>query len=238
MTNIYKAKFFCARCGIRLTRGANVCHICDLSITSDAPFYKTAVQGSGGIGWSEKINDPRFNAYRKNNRIYIWIWTIALAVIIPVLLLAFGDFESLTEALTVGGIVFVMFVLIGFFSSLKTIFTGRQWEGNVIYKEVNDRKKSYISGNKVIQQVYTEYAVHVKTLNGKNIILTYKNDDTMYNYFNIGDRIRHHGKVKYIEKYDKSNDSIILCAACGYKSDIRADYCSACGCPLLKGRVF
>ncbi len=240
MTNYYKTKYFCARCGIRLMQGADVCHKCGLAVTSDAPFYKTAVEGSGGVGWSEKINDKRFAAYRKNNRIYIWIWAAALAVIIPLLLLIFEEFDSITEALTVSGVIFGMFLLIGLFSSLKTIFTGKQWEGNVIKKEVLDRKKSYLNGGRIIVNVYMEYIIHVKTLKGKNITLTYQDDDTMYNYFNIGDRVRRHGngKIKYIEKYDKTNDSVIFCAACGYKSDIRADYCSACGCPLLKGRIF
>lgn len=236
MINHYKMMFFCANCGIRLKKGAAFCRRCGHAVTSDAPFYNTPVQGSGGVGWSDKINDRRIAAYRKNSSIYIWIWAVALAVIIPVLLLAFGQFESITEALTASGFICGMFLLIGLFSSLKTVFTGKQWEGDVIYKEVSDRKRSYNSGDEVLQEVYTEYAVHVKTLNGKNITLTYQNDDSMYNYFNIGDRIRRHGhgKIKYIEKYDKSHDSVIFCAACGYKSDIRANCCCACGCPLLK----
>ncbi len=234
MTTNHKMLFFCPACGDRLKNKTGFCGRCGFDLSSDAPFSRTAPGGS--TGWSERIRDPRFAAYRKNSTIYIWIWTGALAVAVPALLLASGEFDSPAQALTVGGVICGMFLLIGLFSSLKTAFGGKGWEGDVVYKAIADRKKSIRDDDGQVQEIVTEYAVHVRTTGGKIIVLTYENDDTMYNYLNVGDRLRRHarGKISYIEKYDKSHDSFLFCAACGYRSDIRADWCRACGCPLLK----
>ncbi len=237
MSRYDKMLFFCAKCGAPLQRKTDQCSQCGLKVTSDAPFYKTEIRGAGGIGWSDMINDRRFARYRKNSGIYILIWTIGLAVLIPGLLLAFGEFNSFTEALTVAGVICGMFMLIGLFFSLKFLSGGKQWEGTVTGKDTADRKVTRMDQGSLVDDVYTEYIVHIETTKGKHTALKYRNNDTMYHYLTTGDKIRYHGKrgLKYIEKFDKINDTFIFCAACGFKSDIRADFCLACGCPLLKG---
>ncbi len=61
-----------------------------------------------------------------------------------------------------------------------------------------------------------------------------EDDDTLYNYYRIGDRVRHHAGLNSYEKYDKTRDSIIFCAACATLCDIGDDVCYRCKCPLLK----
>jgi len=64
--------------------------------------------------------------------------------------------------------------------------------------------------------------------------LTAEDDDTVYNYYQTGDRVRHHGGLNSFEKYDKSQDDIVFCNACASLNDINDEYCFRCNCPLLK----
>ena len=64
--------------------------------------------------------------------------------------------------------------------------------------------------------------------------MTSKDDATQYNYYKIGDKVRHHGGINTFEKYDKTGDTIIFCNACATLCDIDDDVCFRCKCPLLK----
>ncbi|MDW7669506.1 MAG: hypothetical protein SCJ93_11835 [Bacillota bacterium] len=46
-----------------------------------------------------------------------------------------------------------------------------------------------------------------------------------YNYYQTGDKVRHHAELNTLEKYDKSKDKIIFCNACAYLNDIEDEYC-------------
>jgi hypothetical protein len=69
---------------------------------------------------------------------------------------------------------------------------------------------------------------------GKIYTRSAENDDTVFNYFKIGDKVRHHGGLNSIEKFDKTGDKIIFCSSCAYLNDVRDDLCVKCKCPLLK----
>ena len=56
----------------------------------------------------------------------------------------------------------------------------------------------------------------------------------LYNYFAIGDRVRHHAGLNSYEKYDKTGDAFIPCNACGTLCDMSDEICFRCKCPLLK----
>ena len=71
-------------------------------------------------------------------------------------------------------------------------------------------------------------------LNGKKYDITVDADDTRYNYYKIGDRVRHHKGLNTYEKQNKTGDTIIFCNACASLNDIKEDYCFRCKCPLLK----
>lgn len=80
---------------------------------------------------------------------------------------------------------------------------------------------------------YLEYKVIIQSEEGKNMKLQQKRM-TPYQYYKVGDRVRHHGGLNSYEKYDKSNDSIIFCAACATLNQMEDDKCHRCNCPLLK----
>lgn len=52
---------------------------------------------------------------------------------------------------------------------------------------------------------------------------------------NVNDRIRFHPKINnYYEKYDKSQDTYLICPACLAKNSPEKDRCVYCHVPLLK----
>lgn len=52
---------------------------------------------------------------------------------------------------------------------------------------------------------------------------------------NVNDRIRFHPKLNnYYEKYDKSQDTYLICPACLAKNSPEKDRCVYCHVPLLK----
>ncbi len=78
------------------------------------------------------------------------------------------------------------------------------------------------------------YIVAINSDDGKKYQIRAENNDTVYNYYQIGDRVCYHQGLNSYENYDKSRDKIIFCNVCASQNDVRDDYCSQCKCPLLK----
>ncbi len=101
-------------------------------------------------------------------------------------------------------------------------------------KKERKSKRERTGNDEYYTRTYTLYTVSFKTDKGKVEHLYRENNDSMYKYYNIGDKVRHHKGFSGYEKYDKSKDSIIFCNACGTTNDIEDDICYCCKCPLLK----
>ncbi|MBN2287035.1 MAG: hypothetical protein JXQ26_04780 [Tissierellales bacterium] len=191
-------------------------------------------------GYSDKINHPAFKKYIKSRKQYALIFSIGLAIIAIIGFYIYGETsyemdnpEALYIGLGIGG----MFLLIGLYSVLQ-INKSKTWDGRVKDKAIrHKRRKIYNTGDKndFYWQSYIEYTVFIQSDSGKLITeITSEDDDTLYRYYNIGERVRHHGGLNSYEKYDKSKDDIIFCNACASLNDINEDYCHRCHCPLLK----
>ncbi len=96
------------------------------------------------------------------------------------------------------------------------------------------KEKGREGSRTIITRSATEYAVNIRLDDGKVHRLTASDDDTVFNYYQIGDRVRRHAGLNSYEKYDKSRDKIIFCNACATLCDINDDFCFRCKCPLLK----
>jgi len=133
--------FFCSRCGADFPAKAVHCPQCGFEPLGADPYDGVPTIGAGGIGWSTRIQDPQFNKYQKNKRKIILIWSIALAIVIPALLLVFNegslDGEGLIVAIVIGG----MFLLIGLYSAMNTRRKGKGWDGVVADKKTFTRKR-------------------------------------------------------------------------------------------------
>jgi len=180
-----------------------------------------------------------FAKYVKNSNRYAMIFSLILSTAAIVGFYIYGEksYEmDNPEALYIGFVIAGMFMLIGLFSIISRN-SGKNWDGVVVDKRIRKAKKKVYRGgdnNDYYWSEYMEYTVEIKKDNGKKHELVTPSDDTVYNYYTVGDKVRHHGKLNSIEKYDKTGDSIIFCAACADINDINDDYCHRCKCPLLK----
>jgi hypothetical protein len=180
------------------------------------------------VGYSERISDPAFKKYIRNTKQWAGIFSMALAVIVTVSFTVYGhlsDEMDNPEAFYIGLVIGGMFMAIGLYRVLG-IKLSKTWEGKVTNKLIRHKRKD---------KLHIEYTVVItKDNSGKTHELTTVDDDTIYNYYRIGDFVRHHGGLNSFEKFDKSSDTIIFCNACATLNDIREDVCFRCRCPLLK----
>jgi len=193
------------------------------------------------VGYSKKITDPAFTRYIKQSKSWSLIFSLILSVVAVSGFFIYGehsvDMEN-PQALYIGLAIGGMFVLIALLQNLSRK-RSKTWDGVVADKKIeNKNRRKQIAGSENIKDYYWEdytlFTIVIRRNSGKNHEIIAENDDTMYNYYQIGDKVRHHAGLDTFEKYDKSKDSIIFCNACAYLNDIEDDYCYKCKCPLLK----
>jgi hypothetical protein len=185
------------------------------------------------MAYSSKIDDQAFDRYRKNTKNWKFLFALIIAIIAITGFYIYGEFSNEMdnpEALQIGLGIGSMFLFIGFFSG-KSNENSRSWDGVVIDKKTKLTTKDIgYSGAKADRHVFT---ILIKNENGKIHEIRNEDDNTVFNYFRIGDKVRHHGGLNTFEKFDKSDDTIIFCNACAFLHDIKEDICRNCGCPLL-----
>lgn len=234
----------CPQCGVDSPKNINFCTECGTALTAaaappaDPPGMidgrRTAT--SNLIGYSERINDPAFARYRRNSVVWSFSFAAILALAAVIGFYIYGETSTEMDnpqALYIGMGIGGMFLAIALF---QTIGRSRSiaWDGVVTDKKTEKKRRRERSGNDERWVSYTLYTVVIKTDASKTYDITAEDDDTQYNYYCIGDRVRHHKGLNSLEKYDKSGDSIIFCNACASLNDIDDDLCHRCSCPLLK----
>lgn len=228
--------FFCWNCGEGIEKGGDYCPFCGAAYKADEKYGDLSALGAGGIGWSKKSNHPSFKKYKKNDRKYSLIWLVGISILVPSLLLLTGEIEFDSEGIMVMGGVIGVFWLTGLAFLFKKGKNKASWDGVVEDKKIlqKTRRRKDREGRNY-KESYTEYIVYIRK-NNKEIFELTREDSVKYDYFNPGDHVHYHGEgeLNYIEKYDKSLDTIIFCASCGDVMDIRDNYCQRCGAILLK----
>ena len=253
---------FCSQCGKQIADHARFCNHCGSPQASpQQPYQQTAqpyrqtvqpyVQPTqpglpmqftpppyspvpGLVGFSPRINDPAFARYNKSSSKYALVFGVVLAVIAMVGLPIYGSVSGEVEfpqSLYYGMIIGGMFLLIALVQTLRK-GTDRTWDGVVIDKRSARRTQN--DDDSGSGHHYTEYRFTVQRENGKKYSHTFRDQPAIYNYYQEGDRVRHHKGSTYYEKYDKSRDSEILCVACLTMNSISERNCRLCKCPLLK----
>jgi hypothetical protein len=220
---------FCDQCGNQNEQNANFCSVCGkalLPVNRQSPL----------IGYSTKINDPAFKKYKSKSKIWSIAFSLIIAVIAIVAFPIYGnktgevDFpQSLYYGMAIGG----MFVLIALLQTLKRGLD-KTWDGVVTEKKSYRKRVNDSNDNSGVVRHETVYVVKVKKNNGGSKKHKFINLPGVYNYYNENDHVRHHKGFTYYEKYDKSRDAQIMCAACLTFNDINNENCSRCKCPLLK----
>ena len=235
---------FCSKCGKELPEKTKFCTACGAQVsgTETIKVQEGKIQDIGNdqkgdaslVGFSLKINDPSFDKYKKESKSWSYIFSFILAIIaiiaFPIYGKVSGDIDwpySLYYGFGIGG----MFVLIAFFQRFKRN-RDETWDGVVIDKQTC-KKRDFDKSNDTHRD-YIEYVFIVKRDNGKKYKHKSKDQPGLYHYYNIGDKVRHHKGFMFYEKYDKSKDKQIMCAACMSFNDIQEDFCVRCKRPLLK----
>lgn len=219
----------CSSCGTQVSQSTRFCPACGSGINQAS---QSAPPPSNLLGFSPRINDPAFAQYVKNTNRYAAIFSFILAVAAVIGFYIAGEVGSEMDnpgSLFIGLAIGGMFVVIALFQ-IRSSKRSTTWDGTVEDKTV--KKKTHEDEHS--SETYLEYSVIIRSDHGKRYFIRVKNDDTLYNYYRVGDRVRHHAGLKTYEKYDKTGDQSIPCNACQGWNDIRAEYCFRCKCPLLK----
>jgi hypothetical protein len=206
------------------------CNICGKELV-DGRCKNCSDQGLKGF--SNKIYDPVFDKYIKNTKVYGRIFALVLSLILIIGFYVYGEIHpgmDNPQAVAIGLVIGLIYTVSVFLFASKRN-KGHTWDGIVANKTEKVRQK-HQKGQTPTR--VTEYTVFIKGDNGEELEKTNENTMKVYNYYQIGDRVRFHGKLGTIEKFDKSKDSIIFCNACSTINDISSDYCFRCKCPLLK----
>lgn len=200
-----------------------------------APLQERAPQDL--TGFSDKINDKAFKKYVKNSDLYSAVFSVVLALAAVIGFSVYGwrsDEMDNPQAFYIGCVIGGMFLLIALVQIIRRR-ARRDWDGAVIKKTAANKTKKVSTGSdEYRRERYTEYKVIFRDDRGKKHAFTVDGDDTRFNYYNVGDRVRFHGRLGAYEKFDKSHDTIIFCAACSAVNAIERDTCELCKCPLLK----
>lgn len=234
----------CPKCGNDSDKSIKFCVECGSPMAgtgqesrADSVTEQATPQTSGSlVGYSERINDPAFARYMKQSKTWSFTFAAVLAVIAIAGFYIYGERsyemdnpEALYIGLGIGG----MFLLIALFQTIGRARV-KGWDGVVIDKKIEKKTRERGSDDNTYRERYTLYTVVFKTDQGKTVGRSVENDDTRYNYYKIGDRVRLHKGLNTIEKYDKTGDTIIFCNACSSLNDINDEVCFRCSCPLLK----
>ncbi|MBU4036264.1 MAG: hypothetical protein KKA35_07535 [Proteobacteria bacterium] len=187
--------------------------------------------------YSNRINDPAFAKYRANSDKYALIFSFIIAAAAILGFYLYGEFsmemdnpEAMYIGLGIGG----MFIMIALLTN-RSKKGAKTWDGKVVDKQVEKKtKRRKASDPDYHMREYLLYKVIINSDYGQTHEITAEDDDTVYNYYEIGDRVRYHGSIRTYEKYDKSKDSIVFCNACASLNKIEDDKCHRCMCPLLK----
>ena len=228
---------YCSHCGTELYDDPTSCPSCGRPLgmsPRNSPPAETAVTGRGSVGFSSKINDPAYAGYQKASGKWSILFAVILAVIAVVGMPIYGHMSGeveMPQSLYYGMIIGGMFIVIAL-AQLARTNRDTTWDGVVVSKRMFDRRDS--DSNSETFTTHKVYEYKVKRDSGKVYTHQTNDDNTMFDYFDVGDRVRHHKGFAVYEKYDKSKDDIIFCVACYTMNKISDDVCARCKCPLLK----
>ena len=239
---------FCVNCGEFLQENTKFCTKCGAQTGGNSqrgpvnpinanPQFHQAPRGSL-IGFSPRIQDPAYARYLKNSNRWAGIFSVILAAAAIIGFFIAGQTGAGNmknpQALFIGMAIGGMFLLIAFFQVMRKK-KDRTWDGQVVDKKIEHKRRNReTSEDSFVTENYTLFTVLIRENNGKLHPLAVENDSRYFDYFNVGDVVRHHAGFTVYEKQDKSRDATIFCIACGTKNDIQQDVCHRCKCPLLK----
>ena len=231
---------FCPHCGAESRENAKFCENCGKpfgstgqpSIRPGKKQHPAEPKAYSTSGFSRRIDSaPVQKALKKQRRItrITWIIFILAPVIGFVIYGAVSDQMDIGKAFVYGLIISLIFAIINLISFIGQKMK-RPFQGTVAKKKLVERmRSSRSSGDKSRRK----YLIWFDCDNGKR-----KKKEVsfyVYDYLDIGDQVRYLPQFPQpYEKYDKSEDGMVMCMFCGRKQDLHLDTCKFCHSPLIK----
>ncbi|MFZ2258731.1 MAG: zinc ribbon domain-containing protein [Clostridiaceae bacterium] len=223
----FEKTFYCTQCGTRLLQQGGPCSNCQFDLALDEPYGKTSAKGAAGIGWAQPADDSKYSRYQANQRVYIIVFTSGLILAIVAGMILSKQIALDREGFVVISVLSLLFFLIAWSAIRGTKRQGKEWSGIIIEKQ-GSINSNYDHGQPALVILSDE---------GTTFRLPMASS-LEFDYYTVGDKIRHHNRpdLRFIEKFDKSQDEILFCPTCAYINDTRDNFCRACGTPLLKSK--
>lgn len=227
---------FCVFCGKRVAKQAEACPHCGKPYGASLKYGQTPALGAGGVGWSDRADDPGFRRNQRRNT----FWSVVIMIIVSIIIFAaiyFSGGRDLGKMLPVSLIVLAGLWVFWIIWLILHNRPKKDWEGVVEDKETFTKEVSRRDSDEHYHtRTQHVYVVRFRRDDGKKAKVKTIDNSLWYNYLFKGDRVRFHGNhMNYYEKYDKSQDECIPCASCGTMRDARETYCGLCGAVMLKG---
>lgn len=223
----FEKTFYCTQCGTRLPRQRTACPHCHFDLALAEPYGATLAKGAAGIGWSQPADDAKFSRYQTRQRIYIIAFTSILILTIVTGMILSGEVALDREGFVVISVLSLLFLFIAWSAIRNTKRHGKEWSGTVVEKY----------GASTSNYDHGESALLILSDEGDTFRLPMESS-IQFDYYGVGDKIRRHNRpdLRFLEKFDKSQDVILFCPACAHLNDTRDNFCRACGTPLVKSK--
>ncbi len=220
---------FCSTCGNLFNSHDRVCRICSQSNQRKPNNQKQ-------IRFFTKCKKQLYEGqlFHTMNRSRLLAVSLSL-----VLLIGFGLYGVLSstmsflDAISIAALLGTVFVGLTYFNEYK-VDRNSAWDGVVIDKKQLIKDEYQITNNVRHLKQHVEYQVIIEKEEGEKHVVLHQDNDAMYRYYNIGDRIRYHTNLKSYEKLNQSRETIIFCSVCAKKNDITDHVCQNCQSPLSK----
>ncbi|MFP4456881.1 MAG: hypothetical protein ACLFPS_04410 [Clostridia bacterium] len=185
----------------------------------------SVIKKYNNIGFSEinyeKVKKYKINESKNNTKLTIYALVAVITVIIA---LVISDYRVLIIPLSMSFLAIINIV------NSKSKSEKEYWDGVITNKKI-ETKVNYNNQGYSKEEIYL---LEVKKENGKIIKFTFNDREDIYNYYKIGDIVRHHKGFDLFEKYNKKNNNYILCLACLKMNSKKIDNCRKCNCKLFK----
>lgn len=203
---------------------------------SDEDDYEEELNLSAvDVGLSPLINDHAFKRLGNRGKKFILLYCAMYAAIgFFAVYIICGTSEKINsfEGVVAGATVAALILGRGIFLQIRYI-KRKTWDGAITGKKTAKQTRR-IFGFPIKTEEFTEYIIEAADKDGKLHEAKYADREDIFNYFNVGDKIRCHGGLKIYEKCDKSADTCVFCSACLEANSLEDDFCSSCNYPLLK----
>lgn len=104
--------------------------------------------------------------------------------------------QSLFIGMGIGG-MFIVIALLQILGRKRSI----TWDGTVEDKKVKKKTERHTYGNYDVRyEDYLEYSIVIRGDSGEKHVRKAKNNDIIYNYYSVGDRVRYHAGLNSYEK--------------------------------------